>query len=334
MTERNAEKVAQLRSLGNATVQLSRNGATHGATDMQPVTVKDAALRVLERNRLRNCRATTAQLDHPEVSPKVASNEGVDDRVAQLRCLGDATMQLAASPTSAWWKFRVTPMTGAPFEWAFASGATMAKAQTVADELYPGSTIEPLEPYPDQPQPQPDAQPPADLTDHERGLLVQMGMRWGYTPEDWDRLWSACLDHEQRANWLRIAQDEAPGQEQPDDQEPSITVRMEGSFGSGRKQFDIRVPLDRWSEQKFSEQIAATPGAQFWRLDTPKTCASCRHAQPTQHVALVRCGAGREDYPACGAFWDSDPKPCRSWAPAANTSTQGHLVGQIQEKTR
>jgi len=321
MTELNAEKVAQLRSLGNATVQLSRNGATHGATDMQPVTVKAAALRVLERNRRRNCCATTAQLDHPEVSPKVASNEGGDDRVAQLRCLGDATVQLAASPTDAWWKFRVTPMTGAPFEWAFASGATMDQAQTVADELYLGSTIEPLEPYPDQHQPHPDAQPPADLSDDERGLLIQMGLHWGYSPADWQALWTDCRDPEQRANWLRIAESEQPPAPEQEDWDPAVIVRIEGDIGSGMKQFDLAIPTHRWDEQRFDEQVSRLTDALWWRLDQPKRCADCRHARTTQHPALVRCDQ-RDDPPSCGMWWSTDPKMCSAWAPAATDHSQ------------
>ncbi|QXP89109.1 hypothetical protein [Methylococcus capsulatus] len=163
---------------------------------------------------------------------------------------------------------------------------------------------------------------PTELSDTERGLLIAMGLHWQYSADDWAQLWSDCRDHEQRANWLRIAESEQPPAPKQGDTELAVTIRIEGNFGTGRMQFDMGVPLDRWNEQKFSEQIAAMPGATWWQLDQPKRCADCRHAQPTQHTALVTCGAGREDYPACGAFWDSDPKPCNQWAPSANTHGQ------------
>ncbi|MDD2768713.1 MAG: hypothetical protein PHT19_08260 [Methylococcus sp.] len=164
-----------------------------------------------------------------------------------------------------------------------------------------------------------------DLSDDERGLLIAMGLRWGYTPEDWSHLWSNCQDPAKRAAWLATAESEQPAAApEPEEAEPAVTVRIEADIGSGMKQFNMRVPIGRWDEQKFSDQIAAMPSASWWRLDTPKRCADCRHAQPTQHDALVRCGAGREDYPNCGAWWRDDPKPCREWAPANRTNTRGH----------
>ncbi|WP_367025165.1 hypothetical protein ABZN20_10135 [Methylococcus sp. ANG] len=108
---------------------------------------------------------------------------------------------------------------------------------------------------------------------------------------------------------------------------PPVLVRIEATFAkSGCVRLDLEIPEQRFDEERFDEQVSRLTDASWWRLDTPKTCSDCRHAQPTQHTALVTCGAGREDYPACGAFWDSDPKPCNQWAPAANTSTNGQTA--------
>lgn len=165
---------------------------------------------------------------------------------------------------------------------------------------------------------QEEATQPADLTDTERGMLIAMGLRWQYSAEDWQTLWDACRDPAQRASWLHIAESERPPTTEQEDLEPSVHVRIEGRFGTGRMKFDMRVPLDRWNEYTFAEQIAAMPGAQFWRLDTPKTCSDCRHARPTSHPALVDCDQ-RGDPPACGYWWQDDMKVCREWAPTAST---------------
>jgi hypothetical protein len=50
--------------------------------------------------------------------------------------------------------------------------------------------------------------------------------------------------------------------------------------------------------------------------DALHRCADCAHAEPTGHPVLVRCGAGREDYPLAGAFWMDDAKVCVAWTPA------------------
>jgi len=187
-------------------------------------------------------------------------------------------------------------------------------------------------------QGRPDAQPPADLTDHERGLLVQMGLRWGYTHEDWIRLWADCQDPAKRAAWLATARLEAPSQDQDgaEDQDPAVVVRIEGDIGSGRKVFDLRVPLGRWDEAAFDEQVSRLTDARWWRLDRPKTCASCRHQKRTSHPALIACSSpeGDHHYPAAGGHWDTDERMCRSWAPTSHTSTHGQTASTEQEPTR
>ncbi|MGI2323813.1 MULTISPECIES: hypothetical protein [unclassified Methylococcus] len=172
---------------------------------------------------------------------------------------------------------------------------------------------------------QEEATQPSDLTDTERGTLIAMGLRWSYSPEDWDRLWSDCQDPAKRQAWLDTARLEQPPMPEQEDAESTITVRVEGSFGTGRMQFDMRVPAHRWDEAAFSGQIAAMPGAQFWRLDTPKCCSDCLHAQPTQHAALVRCDQ-RDDPPSCGMWWTDDMKVCREWAPISRTDTRGQTA--------
>jgi hypothetical protein len=52
--------------------------------------------------------------------------------------------------------------------------------------------------------------------------------------------------------------------------------------------------------------------------DALHRCADCGHAEPTEHNGLIRCGAGREDYPLAGAFWMDDAKVCVAWTPAGH----------------
>lgn len=42
-------------------------------------------------------------------------------------------------------------------------------------------------------------------------------------------------------------------------------------------------------------------------------CADCRHAVPTDHPALIDCGAGRESPAACGSWWSLDVRTCGSF---------------------
>lgn len=103
---------------------------------------------------------------------------------------------------------------------------------------------------------------------------------------------------------------------------PPVVVRIEATFAkSGRVQFDLSVPELRFDEERFAEQVARLTDASWWRLDQPRTCADCRHAQPTAHSALVDCDQ-RTDQPACGYWWSTDPKMCSAWAPSANTHGQ------------
>lgn len=43
-------------------------------------------------------------------------------------------------------------------------------------------------------------------------------------------------------------------------------------------------------------------------------CADCRHREPTQHAALVRCKAGREAPATCGLWWALDRRNCPAFA--------------------
>jgi hypothetical protein len=45
-------------------------------------------------------------------------------------------------------------------------------------------------------------------------------------------------------------------------------------------------------------------------LSGPARCCDCQHQQPTDHPALILCGAGRESPAACGAWWKFDPRYC------------------------
>jgi hypothetical protein len=51
-------------------------------------------------------------------------------------------------------------------------------------------------------------------------------------------------------------------------------------------------------------------------LSGPARCCDCQHQQPTDHPALILCGAGRESPAACGAWWKFDPRYCGQFARA------------------
>lgn len=46
------------------------------------------------------------------------------------------------------------------------------------------------------------------------------------------------------------------------------------------------------------------------------TCASCRHARPTTHPALVQCDAGQMAPGASGLWWGTDRHECTDFAAA------------------
>jgi len=185
-------------------------------------------------------------------------------------------------------------------------------SETILEPCQPGDDIPP-------------ANDSADLTDHERGLLIAMGLRWSYSPEDWAQLWNDCQDPAKRAAWLDTARLEQPPMPEPDDLEPTITIRVEADVGTGRKRFNMRVPLDRWDEAAFSGQIAKLNCASWWKLGEPRRCSDCRHQKRTSHPALVTCSSpeGDHHFPAAGGHWDTDERMCRAWAPISYINIHG-----------
>jgi hypothetical protein len=48
---------------------------------------------------------------------------------------------------------------------------------------------------------------------------------------------------------------------------------------------------------------------------TPITCRDCANQEPTDHPALIRCGAGQPAPGACGMWWKTDRHVCPLFAP-------------------
>jgi hypothetical protein len=48
---------------------------------------------------------------------------------------------------------------------------------------------------------------------------------------------------------------------------------------------------------------------------TPITCRDCTNQEPTDHPALIRCGAGQPAPGACGMWWATDRHTCLLFAP-------------------
>ncbi|WP_367025187.1 hypothetical protein ABZN20_10285 [Methylococcus sp. ANG] len=273
----------------------AQHGATHVATNAQPHTT--------------NTGTDVAQFHEDEPNDKGCSD---------IKALASAVLERNKS--------RNHSATYAEKQRNFPPPKSTAKVARVAEPYDEVARLDPPANGPDQ---------LADLTDAERGLLVAMGLRWGYTPEDWSRLWADCQDPAKRAAWLATARLEAPSQDQDgaEDLEPSIVIRIEANIGTGRKVFDLGMPAHRWDEAAFAEQIAAMPGARWWRLGQPRTCASCRHQERTTHPSLVTCAnpEGDHHYPAAGAHWDTDERMCRAWAPTSSTDINGQTADTEQE---
>jgi hypothetical protein len=62
-------------------------------------------------------------------------------------------------------------------------------------------------------------------------------------------------------------------------------------------------------------------------------CCDCAHQEPTDHPALVRCGAGRAAPGACGLWWATDRHTCPLFAARTSTDDQLRTAAANVDKT-
>jgi hypothetical protein len=91
--------------------------------------------------------------------------------------------------------------------------------------------------------------------------------------------------------------------------DPAVIAAFRADVESAVKS-DTLIP-DGGHGSPFPGELASTSTPACY----PVTCRDCANQEPTDHPALIRCGAGQPAPGACGMWWATDRHTCLLFAP-------------------
>jgi hypothetical protein len=109
--------------------------------------------------------------------------------------------------------------------------------------------------------------------------------------------------------------------------DPAVITAFRADVESAVKS-DTLIP-DGGHGSPFPGELASTSTPACY----PVTCRDCINQEPTDHPALVRCGAGRAAPGACGLWWKTDRHTCPLFAARTSTDDQMRTAAANVDKT-